>query len=113
MTPAATSSSVNRSIASHASAVGGTPFSLSSVAFAKTRTRIVCLLLCAGRNGPAWERRTRCPGIDTMVQIFSDGRAAHAVANGKFGIIAFEFGNRYVSTKMKRPHDRHATAGRK
>jgi len=38
-TPALTSSSVNRSIAANPSAVGGTPFSLSSVAFANTITR--------------------------------------------------------------------------
>ena len=40
-----TSSSVNRSIAANASAVGGAPFSLSSVAFPNTITRIVYLLV--------------------------------------------------------------------
>jgi hypothetical protein len=47
-TPALTSSSVNQSIAanaSSASAVGAAPFSLSSVAFTNTITRIVCLLV--------------------------------------------------------------------
>jgi hypothetical protein len=44
-TPALTSSSVNRFIAANASAVGSTPFSLSSVAFTKTITRIICLFV--------------------------------------------------------------------
>ena len=44
-TPALTSSSVNRSIAANASAVGGALFSLPSVAFPNTMTRIVCLLV--------------------------------------------------------------------
>jgi hypothetical protein len=44
-TPALTSSSMNWSIALNGPAVGGTPFSLSSVAFANTITRIVCLLV--------------------------------------------------------------------
>src|SRR3954469_22811004 len=48
MMPALTSSSVNRSIASNASVVGGTPFSVSSLAFTSTMTRIVCLLVRAG-----------------------------------------------------------------
>ena len=45
MTPAFTSSSVNRSMASNASVGGSTPFSRSSVAFMNTMTRIVCLLV--------------------------------------------------------------------
>ena len=43
-TPAATSSSVKRSIAAKASGVGGVAASLSSVAIMNTITRIVCLL---------------------------------------------------------------------
>jgi hypothetical protein len=48
-TPALTSSSVNRSIAANASSISGVgaamPLSMSSLAFAKTMTRIVCLLV--------------------------------------------------------------------
>src|SRR4051812_25404018 len=51
-----------RSMASNASIAGGLPFSLSSVAFTNTMTRIVCLLARAGlfraRHRPSpWTRR--------------------------------------------------------
>jgi len=46
--PASISSSLKRCIASHISGVGRMPFSLSSVAFTSTITRIVCLPIRAG-----------------------------------------------------------------
>jgi hypothetical protein len=62
-----------------ASAVGRKPFSLSSVAFTNTITRIVCLLVC----GLASERRTGAPEIDIVLRISfylwgDQDRAAHA-----------------------------------
>ncbi|MDP2010857.1 MAG: hypothetical protein Q8K11_11835 [Phenylobacterium sp.] len=51
-TPASASSSVNRSIAAKASAVGGSPFWLSCVAIANTITRIFALPVSAGLSPP-------------------------------------------------------------
>jgi hypothetical protein len=49
---------------------GRKPFSLSSVAFTSTITRIVCLLALAGLIGLASERRTAFSEADFVLQIF-------------------------------------------
>jgi hypothetical protein len=54
------------------SGVGTKPFSLSSVAFTSTITRIVCLLARSGRIGAASQRRTESREIDIVPQIYFD-----------------------------------------
>jgi hypothetical protein len=60
------------------------PFSLSSVAFTNTITRIVCLLVRAGLIGLASERRTGFSEADFVLQIFSTVEAQGA--NGRFQV---------------------------
>jgi hypothetical protein len=67
------------------SAVGKKPFSLSSVAFTNTITRIVCLLVGAGRNGLAPERRTGLPEIDIARHFFHRVRLAWRTTNTQQG----------------------------
>jgi len=67
-----------------ASVVGRKPFSLSSVAFTNTITRIVCLLVRAGRIGLASERRTGFSVADIVLQIFSMIEVQGA--NGRFQV---------------------------
>ena len=76
MMPALRSSSLNlpmTSIDSIAPGVRRKPFSLSSVAFTNTITRIVYLPLTACLIGLASERRTGFSEIDIVLQIFFDG----------------------------------------
>jgi hypothetical protein len=79
--PALRSSSLNQPIAAIVSIVSGVerkPFSLSSVAFTSTITRIVCLLVWAGLIGLTSERRMRFSDADIFLQILDGSGTARA-----------------------------------
>jgi hypothetical protein len=88
MMPALTSSSLYLPIASNSSAVsvvGEMPFSLSSVAFTNTITRIVCPLLRAGLIDLASGRRTGFSEIDIVLQFLRRSRRRARMAASRPG----------------------------
>jgi hypothetical protein len=79
MMPALRSSSLNlpmACIASMASVVGRKPFSLSSVAFTNTITRIICLLFAAGIGTTNWVSGNRHRPANFFLWARSESRRA-------------------------------------